>query len=154
MNKYTIALDQFDARYDKNYMIWLKRDIKSISSPVQNSCRNVEDKEAKTVIEVGEVKWKAQEMHAKFLQNQCVLENTIQELEKLRRNFYELDLWVKDKLIGIQYEDWVEKEHQSKVLILDTHFNNTIQRKAAQITAIRDDIVMTRIPEYESKPAS
>ena len=50
MKKDTIAADRFDAGYDKTYKVWLKKNIKSISSQVLNSCRGVENKEAKVVI--------------------------------------------------------------------------------------------------------
>lgn len=62
----------------------------------------MEDKRAKAVIELREVKRDAQEMHAKFIENQCALENTTQELESLRRSFDELDLWVEDRGEAIQ----------------------------------------------------
>ena len=47
-------------------------------------------------------------MYAKFLKNQSTLEKTTQELEILRRSFDEFDLWIKEKIEGMQYEDWEE----------------------------------------------
>ena len=95
MNKDNIAPDRFITGYDEAYKIWLKNDIQSISSPVPNSCRTVEDKEAKVVIELREVKWEAQEIH-----------------------FDEPDLWVEDNLDEMQYQDWEEKGLHSKGYLL------------------------------------
>uniref|UniRef100_M1D7R8 Uncharacterized protein n=1 Tax=Solanum tuberosum TaxID=4113 RepID=M1D7R8_SOLTU len=52
----TIAADRFNAGYDETYKAWLKGNIQSISSPVPNSYRSVEDKESKTLIELREVR--------------------------------------------------------------------------------------------------
>ena len=62
MDKDTISLNQFNTRYDETYKAWLKDNIQSISSPIPHSFRSIEDKEAKAVIELREVKCKAQEM--------------------------------------------------------------------------------------------
>ena len=56
MNKDNIAPDRFITRYDEANKIWLKNDIQSISPPFPNSCRSVEDKEAKALIELRDVK--------------------------------------------------------------------------------------------------
>lgn len=73
MNKHTIASDQFDGGYDETYKVWLNRNIQSISSPFPNSCHSVEEKKSKVVIELREVKWGAQEIHAKFFSKINVL---------------------------------------------------------------------------------
>ena len=62
MDENTIAPDRFNAGYDETCISWLKDNIQSISSPIPHSFRSIEDKEAKAVIELREVKCKAQEM--------------------------------------------------------------------------------------------
>ena len=53
-------------------------------------------------------------MHTKFLKTQCDLENSTQELERLRSSFDELDLWVKEKIDGMQYENLDEKGYRNE----------------------------------------
>ena len=67
MKKDTVAPDRFDAGYDEIYKAWLKNNIQSISSPVPNSCRSVEDKGSKAVIELQEVKREAREIMPSLL---------------------------------------------------------------------------------------
>ena len=56
MDKETITLDRFNARYDKGYKEWLKKNIQNVSSQTLRSFRSVTDKEAKVVAELQEVK--------------------------------------------------------------------------------------------------
>ena len=92
MKNDTITPNRFDAGYDETYKVWLKSNIQSMSFPVPKSFHNLEDKEAKSVIELREVKWDTKEMHAKFLENQDTSEKTTRELERLRCSFDEFDV--------------------------------------------------------------
>ncbi|KAH0744464.1 hypothetical protein KY290_032457 [Solanum tuberosum] len=103
----TIAADRFNAGYDETYKAWLKGNIQSISSPVPNSYRSVEDKESKTLIELREQE-----------EDKYALESVTQELESLRRNLGELNLWIGDKKSGMCLEDWEEKGRRSEGYLL------------------------------------
>lgn len=74
----------------------------------------MKENESKAVVDLREVKWESQEMHNKFLQNQCALESSTQECERLRNYLRELDSCVKYKIDGMQFKDWEEKGCQSK----------------------------------------
>lgn len=91
MKKDTIAPDRVNAGYDETYQDWLKNNIQGISFSVSNNYRGVEDKQAKVVIELRQVKKEAKEMQDKFLQKQCVIQNTTQVVESLKHNLEELD---------------------------------------------------------------
>ena len=56
-----------------------------MSSPTPRSFCSITDKEAKAVAELQEVKKEAQEVYAKFVENQDTLEKATQEVERLRR---------------------------------------------------------------------
>uniref|UniRef100_M1A8P6 Uncharacterized protein n=1 Tax=Solanum tuberosum TaxID=4113 RepID=M1A8P6_SOLTU len=118
MNKDTIAADRFNAGYDETYKDWLKGNIQGISFSVPNIYRSVEDKESKALIELREVRREAQEMHEEFLRKQeedkYALESVTQELESLRSNLGELNLWIGDKKSGMCLEDWEEKGRRSE----------------------------------------
>ncbi|XP_049343488.1 uncharacterized protein LOC125807795 [Solanum verrucosum] len=122
MNKDTIAIDRFNAGYDETYKAWLKRNIQGISFSVPNIYRSVEDKESKTLIELREVRREAQEMHEQFLRKQeedkYALESVTQELESLRSDLGELNLWIGDKKNGMCLEDWEEKGRRSEGYLL------------------------------------
>ncbi|KAH0672239.1 hypothetical protein KY284_023326 [Solanum tuberosum] len=122
MKEGTIAVDQFNAGYDETYKAWLKRNIQGISFSVPNIYRSVEDKESKALIELGEVKKEAQEMYNEFLRKQeedkYALESVTQELESLRSDLGELNLWIGDKKSGICLENWEEKSHRSEGYLL------------------------------------
>uniref|UniRef100_M1DQF0 Uncharacterized protein n=1 Tax=Solanum tuberosum TaxID=4113 RepID=M1DQF0_SOLTU len=109
MNKDTIAIDRFNAGYDETYKAWLERNIQGISFSVLNIYRSVEDKESKALIELREVRREAQEMHEEFLRKQeedkYALESVTQELESLRSDLGELNLWIGDKKSGMCLED-------------------------------------------------
>ena len=70
MGKDTIALDRFNAGYDEGYKEWQKRDIQNISFQILHSFRSVMDREAKVVAELQEMKEEANEVYAKFVENQ------------------------------------------------------------------------------------
>ncbi|KAK4716200.1 hypothetical protein R3W88_014538 [Solanum pinnatisectum] len=122
MDEKTIAVDRFNAGYDETYKAWLKDDIQGISFPVPNIYRDVEDKESKALIELRELKKEAQEMHHEFLRKQeedrYALESVTQELESLRSDLGELNLWVGDKKSGMCHENWEEKGRRSEGYLL------------------------------------
>ena len=81
MDKDTIAPDWSNVGYDKGYKEWLKKDIQSVSSQTPRNFRSVMDREAKEVAELQEVKKEAQEVYAKFVENQDTLEKATQEVK-------------------------------------------------------------------------
>lgn len=83
-------------------------------------------------------------MHVKFLKNQCDIENTTQELERLGCSFDELDLWVKERIEGMKYEDWEEKgrRRESYLLMLRYMFQQYKTGNQQRSRAIRDDTVV------------
>ena len=81
MGKDTIAPDRFNAGYDEGYKAWLKRDIQNISFQIPRSFRSVIDKKAKAVAELRELKEEANEVYAKFVENQHALERETRETE-------------------------------------------------------------------------
>ncbi|KAK4726792.1 hypothetical protein R3W88_031709 [Solanum pinnatisectum] len=122
MDEKTIVVDRFNAGYDQTYKAWLKDDIQGISFPVPNIYCSVEDKESKALIELREVKKEAQEMHNEFLRKQeevrYALESVTHELESLRSDLGELNLWIRDKKSGMCLEDWEEKGRRSEGYLL------------------------------------
>ncbi|KAG5611997.1 hypothetical protein H5410_023278 [Solanum commersonii] len=72
-------------------------------------CMHVKDKEFKALIELREVKREAQEKHNEFLRKQeedkYALESVTRELESLRSDLGELNLWIGDKRSGMCFED-------------------------------------------------
>uniref|UniRef100_M1DKQ2 Uncharacterized protein n=1 Tax=Solanum tuberosum TaxID=4113 RepID=M1DKQ2_SOLTU len=108
MNKDTIAIDRFNTGYNETYKAWLKRNIHGISFSVLNIYRSVEDKESKALIELRGVRREAQKMHEEFLRKQeedkYALESVTQELESLRSDLGELNLWIGDKKSGLGRE--------------------------------------------------
>ena len=98
MDKDTIAPDRFNARYDKVYKEWLKKDIQNVSFRIPRSFHSVTDREAKAVAELQEVKKEAQEVCAKFFENQDTLERVTQEVERLRRGYDDFLTWIKEKI--------------------------------------------------------
>ncbi|KAH0758449.1 hypothetical protein KY290_021942 [Solanum tuberosum] len=122
MNKDTIAANRFNARYDETYKAWLKGNIQGISFPVPNIYRSVKDKKSKDLIELREVKREAQDMHNEFLRKQkedkYALESVTRELESLRSDLGELNLWIGDKKSGMCFEDWEKKGRQSDGYLL------------------------------------
>ncbi|KAK4737130.1 hypothetical protein R3W88_000827 [Solanum pinnatisectum] len=109
----TIAADRFNARYDETYKAWLKDNLQGISFPVPNIYSSVEGKESKALIELREVKKKAQEMHNKFLRKQeedkYSLESVTQELEISRSDLGEVNSWIEGKKGEMWFKDWEEK---------------------------------------------
>ncbi|KAG5572433.1 hypothetical protein H5410_062199 [Solanum commersonii] len=69
----------------------------------------MEDKESKALIELSEVRREAQEMHDKFLRKQeedkYTIKSVTQELESLRSDLGELNLWIGDKKSVMCLED-------------------------------------------------
>ncbi|KAK4713125.1 hypothetical protein R3W88_019032 [Solanum pinnatisectum] len=118
MDEKTITVDRFNTGYDQTYKTWLKDDIQGISFPVPNIYRSVEDKESKALIELREVKKKAQEMYKEFIRKQeedrYALERVTQELENLRSDMKKLNLWIGDKKSGMCLENWEEKGCRSE----------------------------------------
>ena len=94
MGKYIIAPDLFNAGYDEGYKAWLKRDIQNISFQIPRSFRSVTDKEAKAVAELRELKEEANEVYAKFVENQDALERATLEIERLKQWYEEFDSWI------------------------------------------------------------
>ncbi|KAH0712594.1 hypothetical protein KY289_008553 [Solanum tuberosum] len=119
MNKYTIPANWFNVGYDEAYKAWLKDNLKGIFFPVPNIYRSVEDKESKALIELREVKREAQEMHNEFLRKQeedkYALESVNRELESLRSDLGELNLWIGDKKSGMCPENCEEKGRRSDI---------------------------------------
>ena len=97
MGKDTIAPDRFNAGYDEGYKAWLKRDIQNISFQIPRSFRSVTDKEAKAVAELRELKEEANEVYAKFVENQDALERETRDIERLRQGYDEFDSWTQQK---------------------------------------------------------
>ena len=87
----------------------VEEDIQNISSQTPYSFRSVTYREAKAVAELHEVKKEAQEVYAKFVENQDTLEKATQEVERLRRGYDDFDTWVKQKIERMQYESLVDK---------------------------------------------
>ena len=98
IDKDVIAPDRFNVGYDKGYKEWLKKDIQSVSSQTPRNFRSVMDREAKEVAELQEVKKEAQEVYAKFVENQDTLEKATQEVEIITRGYDDFDTWVKEKI--------------------------------------------------------
>ncbi|KAG5577267.1 hypothetical protein H5410_057401 [Solanum commersonii] len=82
----------------------------------------MEDKEFKALIELRKVKRESQEIHNEFLQKQeedkDALESVTRELESLRSNLGELNLWIGDNKSGMCPEDWEEKGRRSEYLLM------------------------------------
>ncbi|KAG5568685.1 hypothetical protein H5410_064302, partial [Solanum commersonii] len=61
-------------------------------------------------------------MHDEFLRKQeedkYALESVTQELERLRSDLGELNLWIGDKKSGMCFEDWEEKGRRSEGYLL------------------------------------
>ncbi|TMX04714.1 hypothetical protein EJD97_005492, partial [Solanum chilense] len=110
MDKDIIAPDRFNAGYNKGYKEWLKKDIQNVSSQTPHSFRIVTDRDAKAVAELQEVKKEAQEVYAKFVENQDTLEKATQQVERLRRGYDDFDTWFKEKIERIRYESLEDKE--------------------------------------------
>ena len=108
-DKNTIAPDRFNARYDKGYKEWLKKDIQNISSQTPRSFRNVTDREAKEVAELQDVKKDSQEVYAKFVDNQDTLEKATKEVERLRRGYDDFVTCVKEKNERMRYKSLEDK---------------------------------------------
>ena len=104
MDKDTISPDRFNSWYDRGYKEWLKKDIQNVSSQTPCNFRSVMEKEAKVMAELQEVKKEAQELYAKFVDNQNNLEKVTQEVERLRRAYDDFDTWVKEKIERMWYE--------------------------------------------------
>ncbi|KAH0647581.1 hypothetical protein KY285_032829 [Solanum tuberosum] len=107
MNKDTIAIDRFNAGYDETYKAWLKRNIQGISFSVPNIYRSVEDKESKALIELREQE-----------EDKYALESVTQELESMRSDLGEFNLWIGDKKSIMCLEDWEEKGRRSEGYLL------------------------------------
>ena len=98
MGKNTIALDRFNVGYDEGYKEWLKKDIQNISFQIPRSFRSVTDREAKAVAELQAMKEEANEVYAKFVENQDALERVTREIERLRQGYDEFDSWIQQKI--------------------------------------------------------
>ena len=94
MGKDTIAPDRFNAGYDECFKAWLKRDIQNISFQIPRSFRSVTDKEAKAEAELRELKEEANEVYAKFVENQDALKRATREIERLRQGYDEFGSWI------------------------------------------------------------
>ncbi|KAG5574131.1 hypothetical protein H5410_063897, partial [Solanum commersonii] len=89
---------------DNRYMAINREKLITGCSPVnQEHMHN--DKESKALIELREVRREAQKMHEEFLRKQekdkYTLESITQELESLRSDLGELNLWIGDKKSGM-----------------------------------------------------
>ena len=91
MGKYIIAPDLFNAGYDEGYKAWLKRDIQNISFQIPRSFRSVTDTEAKAEAELRELKEEANEVYAKFVENQDALEKATREIKRQKKGYDEFD---------------------------------------------------------------
>ena len=87
----------------------MKRDIQNISFQIPCSFRSVTDKEAKAVAELREIKEKAKEAYAKFVENQDTLERVTREVERLRQGYDEFDNWIQQKIERMRYESLEDK---------------------------------------------
>ena len=86
-----------------------EEDIQNISSQTPYSFRSVTYREAKAVAELHEVKKEAQEVYAKFVENQNTLEKATQEVEWKRRGYDDFDTLVKDKIERMRYKSLEDK---------------------------------------------
>ena len=118
MGKDTIALDRFNTGYDEGYKAWLKRDIQNISFQIPRSFRSVTDKEAKAQAQLRELKEEANEVYAKFVENQDALEKATREIERLRQGYDEFDSWIQQKIERMRYESLEDKERLGEVFLL------------------------------------
>ena len=109
MGKDSIAPDRFNAGCDEGYKAWLKRDIQNISFQIPRSFRSVTDREAKAEAELRELKEEANEVYAKFVENQDALERATQEIERLKQGYEEFDKWIQQKIERMRYESLEDK---------------------------------------------
>ena len=56
------------------------------------------DREAKAVAELQEMKEEANEVYAKFVENQDALERATREVERLRHGYDDFDSWIQEKI--------------------------------------------------------
>ena len=98
MGKDSIFPDRFNAGCVEGYKAWLKKDIQNISFQIPRSFRSVTDKEAKAEAELRELKEEANEVYAKFVENQDSLERATLEIERLKQGYDEFDNWIQQKI--------------------------------------------------------
>ena len=84
MDKNNIAPYRFNAGYHNGYKECLKKDIQSIFSLKPCNFCSVTDRKAEAMAQLQEIKKEAQEVYAKFVENQDTLEKANQEVERLR----------------------------------------------------------------------
>lgn len=109
MDKNNIAPYRFNAGYHNGYKECLKKDIQSIFSLKPCNFCSVTDRKAEAMAQLQEIKKEAQEVYAKFFENQDTLEKVTQEVERLWRGYDNFDAWVKKKIKRMRYESLEEK---------------------------------------------
>ena len=67
------------------------------------------DKEAKAEAELRELKEEANEVYAKFVENQDALERATREIERLKQGYEEFDSWIQQKIERMRYESLEDK---------------------------------------------
>ena len=67
------------------------------------------DRKAKAVAELQEMKEEANEVYAKFVENQDALERETREVERLRKGYDDFDNWIKQKIERMWYESLEDK---------------------------------------------
>ena len=97
-DKNTIAPDRFNARYDKGYKEWLKKDIQNVSFQTPCGFHSLTDRKAKVVTELQGIKEEAKEVYAKFVENKDTLERVTQEMKRLRCGYDDFDTLVEEKI--------------------------------------------------------
>ena len=127
MDHNTISPNRFNAGYDKGYKEWLKKDIQNVSSQTPRIFHSVMDRESKEVVEIQEVKKEAQEVYSKFVENQDTLEKTTQEVERLRRGYYDFDTWVEEKIERMRNESLEYKGRLGEGFLLILRYVSAVQ---------------------------
>ena len=87
----------------------MKRDIQNISFQIPRSFCSVTDKEAKAEAELRELKEEANEVYAKFVENQDALERATREIERLKQGYEKFDNWIQQKIEKMRYESLEDK---------------------------------------------
>ena len=67
------------------------------------------DKEAKAEAELRELKEEANEVYAKFVENQDALKRATREIERLKQGYEEFDKWIQQKIERMRYESLEDK---------------------------------------------
>ena len=76
------------------------------------------DREAKAVAELQAMKEEANEVYAKFVENQDALERETREVERLRKGYDEFHNWIQQKIERMRYGSLGDKGRLGEVFLL------------------------------------